>query len=187
MLRGRASRRAVGVHTTCVHEILVIPIGREGEDLHMRSLILAMTLTLLACGGDDDIDVLSCTGECTCDEDTNTCSCLGGTECNVESDGAVNLVCEGNARCDLACGDSCNVDCPGTSGCDAAMGANSMGTCNGTASCGFTCSGDCTIDCPGASSCTLACPEGATCTITSCPMVTSCGNGVQACRTACPS
>lgn len=152
----------------------------------MRYVIALSILLCAACGG-DDVDVLECTGECTCDEETNTCSCLGGTDCVVEADGAVTLVCEGNARCDLECGDNCTVDCPGTSGCAAGMGANSTGTCAGNAACDYTCAGDCSIDCPGAARCTLVCPEGAECEITSCPMVTSCPNGVLACRASCPA
>lgn len=153
----------------------------------MIRIHLLAFVVVTSCDGSDDIDVLECSGECACDEETNTCSCLGGTDCVVESSGAVTLVCEGNARCELACGADCNVDCPGTSGCDATIGDGSTGTCAGTASCNYTCEGECTIDCPGASRCTLGCPTDAACEITSCPTVTDCGDGVLACRTACPA
>jgi hypothetical protein len=174
-----------------------IPFEKSGEDrletitrsFPMQACVSAVTFMLVlalgACGGGNDVDILECTGQCTCDQETDTCSCLGGTDCTVESSGAVTLICEGNARCDLTCGDGCRVECPGTAGCTASMGANSTGQCNGTASCDFSCAGDCSVDCPGTSQCTLACPEGADCAITSCPMVTSCGGGVLACRTGC--
>jgi hypothetical protein len=157
----------------------------------MMRLPMAVVHMLGGCGGGgvDDVDILECTGECTCDIETNSCSCLGGTECVVEAEGEVTLRCEGNARCDLQCGDLCHVDCHGTAGCDAQMGADSTGECNGTGDCDFSCAGDCAIDCPGTSRCTLACPEGASCSITSClgQSLMDCGDGVLVCRTSCPS
>ncbi len=156
----------------------------------VRTGLLGLWVGLLGAIGcadhGDETKVLECSGECVCDPETATCSCLGGTDCVVEGGDDVNLVCEGNARCDLACGVGCHVECPGTSGCDVVMGDGSTGVCNGTGDCAFVCEGSCVIDCPGASRCTLDCPEGAACDITSCPMVTECGDGNLACRTACP-
>lgn len=150
-------------------------------------LCLMGSVAVAGCSG-DDIDVLECSGECSCDQETNTCACLGGTDCVIEGgDGAVTLVCEGNARCELECGVDCQVECPGTSGCAATMGDDSTGICNGTGDCDFMCDGDCSVDCPGASSCTVACAEGAVCEITSCPDAIECDDGLTiACRAACP-
>jgi hypothetical protein len=156
----------------------------------MRTALLAIALAWAlgaACGG-NDVEILECTGECTCNPETNTCACLGGTECVVEASGDVTLVCEGNARCDLSCGDGCHVSCPGTSGCQARMGDGSTGSCAGTADCDFTCAGTCRIDCPGSARCTLQCPPGAECEITSCfGQLEDCGDGLLVCRTACPA
>lgn len=157
--------------------------------MRLRLLRLVIAGALLgACGGSDDVDILECTGECTCDPDIDTCSCLGGTECTVEASGEVTLVCEGNARCDLACGDGCHVECPGTSGCSAEMGDGSTGVCNGTGTCDFVCTGDCSVDCTGVSQCSLQCDPDAVCEITSCgAQLEDCGDGLLVCRTACPA
>ena len=148
---------------------------------------LLLLLGVAGCTG-DTADVLECEGTCSCDQDARTCSCEGGTDCEVAGASDVTLTCDGNARCALSCEELCRVECPGTAGCEAVMGPDSEAVCNGTGSCDYTCEGDCTVDCPGASSCVVRCAEGASCAITSCgPMVTDCGDGVQACRTACPA
>lgn len=142
-----------------------------------------------SCGDDDPVEVLECTGTCSCEEETRSCSCQGGSECVVGAASDVTLVCEGNASCDLECGVRCHVECPGTAGCAAAMGDDSTAICNGTGTCEYTCGGDCQIDCPGASACIVRCAEGATCEVTSClgPSLVDCGDGVLACRTDCPT
>ncbi len=132
-------------------------------------------------------EVVSCEGSCSCDPDTRTCTCQGGSLCETECDGPCTLQCEGNARCDMSCPDDCTIECPGTAGCDARVGDNAVGVCNGTGDCAFTCEGDCSFDCPGASRCVVFCAAGATCEITSCPMVTECDGDILACRTDCPS
>lgn len=161
--------------------------------LKSRPILLSLALTLglfIGCADESpDAEILACSGECECVPEENTCSCLGGTDCIIEGETTgINLICEGNARCALECGAECNVECPGTSGCDASMGPDSTGICNGTGNCAFTCAGDCSVDCPGTSSCTLACPVDASCEITSCGQgPEDCGDGVLACRTACPA
>jgi hypothetical protein len=155
---------------------------------HALALTLALTLGVFAGCKDPDADVLECVGECECIPEENTCSCLGGTDCAIAGDEpGLTLICEGNARCEMSCGAECNVECPGTAGCDATMGPDSTGVCNGTGSCAFVCEGNCTVDCPGVSSCTVSCPTDASCEITSCGQgAEDCGDGVLACRTACP-
>lgn len=133
--------------------------------------------------------MVACEGTCSCEPAQNKCSCQGGTTCTVECQGACTVGCEGNARCDIECPANCTLECPGTSGCDAKIGPDSQGVCNGTSLCEITCEGDCTFDCPGTSKCIIHCAPGHDCSITSCggpAGVTECGNGVLACRAACP-
>lgn len=138
-----------------------------------------MFCVLLAACGDGNVDILECTGECTCDADTNTCSCLGGTDCTVDAEDHVTLICEGNARCALEC-DSCDVQCPGTSGCDAVIGDGSTGECFGTADCDFHCTGDCEVQCGSNTICTV------TCGVEEAP-AELCPDYLYVCGTACPA
>jgi hypothetical protein len=158
--------------------------------LRILSCFAALAIgTFLGCKSDPTPVVLECSGECECIPEQNTCKCLGGTDCIIEGgEPGMTLICDGNARCSLECGAECHVECPGTSGCDAAMGPDSTAICDGTGNCDFLCEGDCSVDCPGASSCTVTCPVDAICEITSCDMgLQTCGDGVLACRTACPT
>jgi hypothetical protein len=157
---------------------------------HLKFVI--PVLAVLAFGSCDDkkkkaVEVLECTGSCTCDTETRTCTCEGGTDCALEGDTTgVTFICDGNAACSLACGIECNVECNGTAGCSALMGDDSTAVCNGTGTCDYECLGDCVVDCPGASLCTIDCAPGATCEFTSCPQPEDCGDGFYACRAACP-
>lgn len=154
---------------------------------HAAGLLLFLFVLPGCKKSNDQVAVLECTGTCTCDQETRTCTCSGGTDCALAGEeSSVTFECDGNATCDLTCGTDCHVVCPGTAGCTATMGDGSTAVCNGTGDCHYTCVGDCSVDCPGASSCTLTCPMGATCEITSCPQMVDCGDGVLACRNACP-
>jgi hypothetical protein len=149
--------------------------------------LLVSAAILVGCDDDSVADVLECVGNCTCIQDTRTCACGGDTACEVVGESDITLVCEGNARCDLACEELCRVECPGTAGCVAEMGDDSEAVCNGTGDCDYTCNGDCTVDCPGTSRCIVRCAAGYECDVTSCGAgPTDCGEGISACRTACP-
>lgn len=154
----------------------------------VRGLCLGFAaIAAAACGDDDGVEVLECTGTCTCDEATRTCSCQGSdSACVIGAARDVTLACEGNAACDLECGVGCTVDCRGTAGCTAEVGDRGHAVCGGTALCDVTCHGSCTADCSGSSQCLLRCAEGATCDFEGCPMATDCGGGVFACRGDCP-
>lgn len=131
--------------------------------LPLRWFFFALTISLMAvvisgCSG-SEVEVLECSGECTCEEETRSCSCAGGTTCAIDGADDITFYCDGNAACDLTCGYGCHVVCPGTTGCTTTLGPDSSAECKGTASCTYYCEGDCDVECSGASSCTVECAD----------------------------
>jgi hypothetical protein len=129
----------------------------------LLTLLFALTLSVFAftsCGEDDDgvddVDVLECSGQCSCDQETQTCSCSGGTTCALEGGSNVTFTCDGNAACELSC-EGCDVICPGTTGCTVTLGNGGTAECQGNAICDYECTGNCDIQCGGASQCSTTC------------------------------
>lgn len=155
--------------------------------IRVVGLVVALA-AVWSCGDDAGVQIIECSGTCTCDQEARACTCQGGTTCALSgSDDDVALTCAGNAHCAMSCGDRCEAVCEGTSGCSVELGAGSSATCQGTGVCDFTCHGDCEVACPGTSSCVVRCDAGATCSLSGCPpqSLIDCGNGVRACRSAC--
>lgn len=139
-----------------------------GKNMHKKNNLSGILFSLLAAlsiavaCGDDDIEVLECTGSCSCDQETRTCSCSGGTTCTIEGAKDITFKCDGNAACNLACGENCHVICPGTTGCTVTLGNNSTAECQGNAVCNYDCEGNCEAECGGASTCNVTCADGCT-------------------------
>lgn len=137
--------------------------SKKGSPLAGLGFVLLASLGIwFAACGDKGVEILECSGECSCDEDTRTCSCAGGTTCAIEGAEDITFECNGNAACDLTCGVDCHVICPGTTGCTVALGDGGTAECQGTARCIYNCAGDCEITCSGASTCTVNCADDCT-------------------------
>ena len=151
-------------------------------------LVLAFQVT--GCDREGDAQIYECTpeGACSCEpgvERTTRCTCVGGSDCVVEGD-SIEFLCEGNAACGLTCGTTCLITCPGTTSCSVLAGDDAVVVCPGTATCDITCLGDCSVSMDGASRAVVHCAgDGAACEFSGCSP-TDCGDGVHACRTACP-
>lgn len=101
----------------------------------------------------------------------------------------IEFQCQGNAGCGMTCGTDCLITCPGTTTCTVDIGDGSIVSCPGTATCDVRCHGDCIVQMAGAARSIVRCEkadEGAECIVEGCTPV-DCGNGVRACRTACPT
>lgn len=156
-----------------------------------RMLLWTSSLSLfLACSDSDDAEVTACEPEnaCQCTDGTErdtACVCVGGSTCSIEGN-SIEFSCQGNAACGLSCGTDCLITCPGTTMCTVATGDDAVVECPGTASCDVTCHGDCTVNVAGAAKAVLRCTEeNASCELAGCS-ATDCGNGIWACKTACP-
>ena len=157
----------------------------------MRAALIPILILLAACGGDAEVEACEPASACSCmdgaERDT-ACVCAGGATCTIEGD-SIEFSCDGNADCKLGCGADCLITCPGTTTCTVDVGDNAVVTCPGTASCEVFCRADCDVDVAGNADAIVRCEDeanGATCRITGCSP-TSCGNGLYACGTACPT
>jgi hypothetical protein len=157
----------------------------------MRSFFLCLGLAAAACGGDDaEVEFCEPEGACECTdgvERETACVCVGGSTCSVDGDD-IEFSCDGNADCSLVCGTNCLITCPGTTQCTVDVGDGAVVDCPGTASCDVLCRGDCEVAVAGAADAIVTCEaeaDGAVCDFTGCSP-TDCGDGVYACRTACP-
>ncbi|MGE0789926.1 MAG: hypothetical protein AB7S26_29905 [Sandaracinaceae bacterium] len=146
-------------------------------------------------GVDVDAGTIVDAGMClatTCDA---ACSCaMDGCPCA--------LACPAGSACEPTCEEDCTVDARSASrvrvGCDGvactvdATGANEVEevACEHEATCEVDCRGTsrCRVKCKSESQCLLRCDVGADCRIDDCMGASSldCGDGVLACRRACP-
>lgn len=132
---------------------------RIAPTLTAALLVAIATIGLVSACGNRDIDVLECSGECSCDDEARSCSCAGGTTCAIEGAEDITFYCDGNAACDLTCGTDCHVVCPGTTGCTVHLGDGGTAECQGNATCTYHCDGNCEAQCGGAAHCTVNCPD----------------------------
>lgn len=120
----------------------------------------------------------ACTATRTCDDAVCNMDCPTGGCC---------IVCDGSDTCSGTCSGGCASDCSGLATCDFDCGTGCTYACSGNAVCTVRCDGGCTFSaCDGNAECLLRCTDPVACTMACGEPVTDCGNGVLACRTACP-
>lgn len=138
----------------------------------MKSVLVAVVVTLIAMGCGSDAEVKECLpeGSCSCTdgvERDTACVCVGGSDCSIDGDN-IEFQCDGNASCGLTCGNDCLVICPGTTICTVEVGDDAVVNCPGTATCNIRCLEDCTVNVAGAADATVECvneDNGAVCIV----------------------
>jgi hypothetical protein len=152
------------------------------EDMHMRSLlkIMVLTLAMAACGDDDESSgEFECTGA--------ECVCPGAGDCDIHCLGECDLQCAGSGNCFFACSGGCLAACTGSGQCFVEVGEGSSVACPGSGGCDVECFGDCDVACPGSGTCAVFCAGDAFCSLEQCSgEVQSCPDGLAVCNGGCP-
>jgi hypothetical protein len=150
-------------------------------------LTLLLSLTPLACGGEDDATICTggacvircqdpgCTPACNKHESCDvTCGdrcdfeCSDGTNCEASCGDDCSLLCGSVGTCTTTCDARCAYTCQDASNCAPTLGPDSAALCLRVGNCNVQCQGDCAVRCEQTGNCNvncahndrLTCPDG---------------------------